>query len=439
MSETHTNGFEGNSITTTGDTHQAALAAAASASVNARFIMAIQRPRSWDDVRVRLLKECARPGFAEVARYNKPIGKGVRGPSIRFAEACFRYSQNMDAPVTTTFEDRFKRILHVQIVDFESNASYSADITIDKTVERREIKDRSVLSQRKNSSGNTVFLVEATEDELLNKQNALVSKALRTLILRMIPGDIIEEGQKACVATLDREDAKDPAMARKRMVDRFAELGIMPRDLEALVGHSLDALQPAELAELRDAYATVRDGEGTWRSILEAKRPNHEGGAATDFERELREQAPSAVIAEAPPAKRATTRKATPAPSSTVTNTSRVSADYTERGRVEPPAPNQPISLAKPGVALEREAKPNPPCVYCGVPVEEQAIWVTPLGGWRHLECRERDPNNPTGASCAVCGNAVADDAIKTATAAGPRWRHPDCSPFAEREPGQEG
>lgn len=290
---TRTQSFGENSLTTSGETHTAALAAAAQASVQARFIVAMQRPRSWDDVRVRVLQECARPGFAAVARYNKPVGKGIRGPSIRFAEACFRYAQNMDAPITTTFEDAFKRILHVQLIDLETNASYSADITIEKIVERRDRKDRDVLGERKNKNGDTVYIVSATEDELLNKQNALVSKSLRTLILRMIPGDIIDEGQRACIDTLANEDAKDPAAAKKKLIDSYADIGIMPKDLEQLVGHSLNMLQPAELSEMREAYATVRDGESTWRAILEAKYPPAEtqssgGGSLHDLEAKLR-------------------------------------------------------------------------------------------------------------------------------------------------------
>lgn len=281
--------FGARAMTTTNETHTSALVAAAQAAVNARFIMAIQRPRNWDEVRARLLKECDRPGFAEVARYNKPIGKGVKGPSIRFAEACLRYAGNLDAPVTTTFEDRYKRILHVAVVDFETNASYAIDITVDKTVERRELKDRTLIAERKNSTGQTVFIVEATEDELLNKQNALVSKALRTQVLRLIPGDIVDEAQRRCIETMATEDKRDPGEAKKRLLDAFAEIGVYPRDLEVFVGHNLDALQPAELRELREVYATVRDGEATWAAVVEARRgPKEAPRGPADLEAKLR-------------------------------------------------------------------------------------------------------------------------------------------------------
>lgn len=269
-------GFGERSIARTAETQSAAMQAQAEASVRARFVMAMQRPRSWDDVRVRLLQECARPGFAEVARYRKPIGQGVEGPSIRFAEACARYAGNLGVETATTYEDATKRIIHVTACDYETNASFSADVTVAKVVERKNAKGRSVAGQRTNSFGDVVYLVEATEDELLNVTNALVSKATRTLILRLIPGDIVEEAQDACMRTLSDRAAKDPSGERKKLCDAFASLGVMPADLARYLGHSLDALQPAELVELRKVFGTIRDGETTWREILATR----EGGAA---------------------------------------------------------------------------------------------------------------------------------------------------------------
>jgi hypothetical protein len=276
--------FGATSLVATGETHTSAMVAAAQAGTNARYIMALQRPRSWDNVRTRLLLECERPGFAKVARYRKPIGKGVMGPSIRFAEACFRLAGNLDAPVTTTFEDREKRILHLVVIDLETNASHSADITIDKTVERRDSTDRVVVASRTNKEGIKVFVVEATEDELLNKQNALISKALRTLVLRLVPGDIVDEGQERCIKTTNDRNAKDPAAAKKEALEAFASVGVFPGALAEYVGHSLDALQPAELDELVQVFTSLRDGEATWEAVLEAKRggPKAEGGAATE-------------------------------------------------------------------------------------------------------------------------------------------------------------
>ncbi len=267
MSSTAIEEFGSKSITKTGETNASAMVAQATASIQARYVMAMQRPRVWDDVRVKLLQECRRPGFAEVARYRKPIGKGIVGPSIRFAEAALRYAGNLGVDTTVDYEDPTRRVMTVTATDFETNASYSSPVSIDKTVERSEPKDRSILATRTNSAGNTVYIVSATEDELLNKQNAMVSKAARTLILRMIPGDIVEEAQAQCVLTLQDRASKDPAGERKKLCDAFAGIGVQPSQLAQYVGHSLDVLNPGELTDLREIFQTIRDGETTWAAV----------------------------------------------------------------------------------------------------------------------------------------------------------------------------
>ena len=256
------------------ETATAALAAQAKAMVEARYVMAMQRPRDLDVVRERLLKECKRPSFAEVARYRKPIGKGVEGPSIRFAEAALRCMTNITVETMTVFDDAEKRIVRVTVTDLEANVPYSQDVTITKTVERRSVKQgETVLRQRLNSKGEPVFLIEATDDDILNKQGALISKAIRTLGLRLIPGDLQDEAMEVVMETLRNRDAQDPDAAKRRLFDAFAGLGVSAEQLKEYLGHKADVLSPKELADLRGLFAALRDGETTWREIMDARQP----------------------------------------------------------------------------------------------------------------------------------------------------------------------
>ena len=264
--------FHGAAMTRSAETASTAVAAQARAAVEARYVMAVKRPRDMDQVRLNILKECKRPGFAAVARYRKPVGDGIEGPSIRFAEAALRCMTNVMPEVATVYEDAEKRIQRVTVTDLEANVTYSSDVTIEKTVERNKLKDGQVpIKSRTNSVGKTTYLVEATEDDLLNKSGALVSKALRTLALRIIPGDILEEAMAQVVETLEKEDAKDPSAARKKLVDVFASFGVKPSDLRDYLGHDLDGVTPAELTELRAVGASLRDGEATWKDSLAHK------------------------------------------------------------------------------------------------------------------------------------------------------------------------
>lgn len=252
--------------------HETATAAAASraqAAIQARYVMAMQRPRDRDQVRVDLLRECRRPSFAAVARWVRPQGrKEISGWSIRFVEAAIRCMRNINSDVTTLYDDAEKRIVRCSVIDYESAVEWTKEITIEKTKERRDLRDGDVpLGTRKNSYGDTVYLLPATDDEVRVKEAALVSKELRTLGLRMIPGDLLDEAAAVVVETIRSEDAKDPDEAKRKIIDGYAQLGIRPADLvEYMGGKPLDQLTLDDMLELRGVFAAVRDGE-RWADI----------------------------------------------------------------------------------------------------------------------------------------------------------------------------
>ena len=247
------------------------MAAQAKAAVEARYIMAMRKPRNFDDARSALMKECKRPYFAQVAKYHKPIGKGIEGPSIRFAEAAIRCMTNIYPEVSTIYDDREKRIVRVAVTDLECNVTYHKDIVVDKTVERQNGSGREIVSERLNTSGKKVFIVLATEDEMLNKENALVSKALRTCALRLIPGDLIDEAMATVEETLAAGDRVDPDAKKKALLDAFDSIGVKPSQVAEYLGHGTDAIQPAEITKLRKIFAALKDGEATWQEVMESK------------------------------------------------------------------------------------------------------------------------------------------------------------------------
>jgi hypothetical protein len=203
------------------------MAQQAAALVQARYIMAERHPRDLDVVREKLLKECTRPSFAEVARYNKPVGKGITGPSIRFAEAALRCMTNIVVETTTLYDDETKRIVQVSVTDLEANVPYSQSVSVEKTVERSSAKPGDVVvRQRLNSYNKPVYILQATDDDILNKQNALISKAIRTLGLRLVPGDIIDECMDLVLETQKKKDAEDPDTAKRKLFDAFGSQGV---------------------------------------------------------------------------------------------------------------------------------------------------------------------------------------------------------------------
>ena len=249
-----------------------AMAAQQKAIVEARYKMALARPRDIDMVRQAMLKDARRPSFANVAIYHKPVGKGIEGPSIRFVEAAIRNMTNILTETATVSEDDERRVIRVAVSDLETNTYFSQDVTVTKTVERAKLpQGEKPIRVRTNSYGKPVYILHGTDDDILNKQNALISKAVRTLGLRLIPGDLVDEALYYVRQTMAKQDAADPDAAKNRLIDAFAQLGVAVESLKDYVGHELSALDPNELQTLRAIYSAIKDGETSWKAIMEEK------------------------------------------------------------------------------------------------------------------------------------------------------------------------
>lgn len=267
------------------ETSSTAVAAQAKAMVEARYVMALQRPRNWDQVRQDLMKECRRPSFAhnKSAYYRKPIGQGVEGLGIRFVEVALRCMTNVLVETSMIFEDASKEIHRVAVTDLESNITYPLDVRVSKTVERsKPMDDGSYISVRTNSYNKPVFTVPANEDDLLNKRAAQISKAIRTLGLRIIPGDMQDEAEEIIKRVRLDEAARDPDAERKKIADAFAGIGVKVADLVEYLGHALDTCSPNELVELRGIYGAIKDGEATWKTLMENKAEQEGAGKKAD-------------------------------------------------------------------------------------------------------------------------------------------------------------
>lgn len=272
-------------------------AAKAKAEVEARFVVAMQRPRDMDDVRARLLLDCRRPEFAKAARYKVP-NRG-EGFTIRFAEAAAAHMTNMYVSAPCIVEDEYQRTICVTVMDLERNLTWTKDVVILKTIERKDSAGREVVRYRTKADGSTIAIVRATDEELLTKENSLVSKAARTGIERVIPPDLKAECLMAITKTVADRITDDPEAERKDIADAFMKLNISPSDLKEYLGTELNQVAPAELAALRELYMSIREGHTTWRDVMAAKRAEageEEPKTATPLKEKLKK-----ATAKAPP------------------------------------------------------------------------------------------------------------------------------------------
>lgn len=260
-----------------------ALEAAAVAEVMVAARLAQMNPRNWLDCRARILKSCGNFLFADAAIYAKPVGgEKKRGFSVRFAEECVRQLGNMKVQISQVADFPDSRVVKVLVWDVETCTSISQDVTVMKRLERRDKSGRVVVGERKNRDGQTVYIVEATDDEMRMIENREVSFAFRNVVLRLVREDLQLEAWDACEKTIRTKVTSDPEAELKAVCDGFRGLNIMPVQLEQRLGHKLADTSPAEILELRHDYKALRDGETTWAAIVEQAEERRTARAASN-------------------------------------------------------------------------------------------------------------------------------------------------------------
>lgn len=250
-------------------TVQTPLQAEAMAHVQARFIIAQARPRSVEQARVELLRECESFTFAESARYALERGnQTISDFSIRFAEAASRVWQNMNTDVQVVLDTPEVRVLRVSVVDLEANNGWGGEVTVEKKVMRKKRPADNPAPALFNFRGEPLYAVPASEEEMTIKTNAQVSKAARSYILRHLPVWLKEECTEAIQATVKRGVESSKTQVLRKLVASYEEQGVQPRQLEAYVGHALAQSSVKEVETLRGLWVGIRDGQTTWAEAM---------------------------------------------------------------------------------------------------------------------------------------------------------------------------
>jgi hypothetical protein len=240
------------------------------AMVEAGFIVAMKAPRNFDQVRQEVLSACRRYRLADNGIYDVAVGGGKRavGPNILLLRAIKTAYRHISIKSYVTYNDDNMQKVLVAGYDLERNLPEELEIVVTKTVERRNPKNREVLSERLNSEDKKVYTVKATDDEVHKKMLQMLGKAQRKILENLIPFDLVDEAMAECYKTLERGSG-DPDADRKVLCDSFAEIGVQPINLEAYLRHSISQITPKELADLRVIYRTIKAGEATFFDYLD--------------------------------------------------------------------------------------------------------------------------------------------------------------------------
>ena len=144
-------------------------------------------------------------------------------------------------------DDDRQMIVQITAIDLETNSIETSEIIVPKTVERKFVKDgQEILGERENSAGKKVYLVRATESEIDMTRKALISKALRNAIFRLVPAELVQTALDTARKTIRSADAKDPKDATRRLIACFGEQGVTVDQIELYIGHTLDKATTAD-------------------------------------------------------------------------------------------------------------------------------------------------------------------------------------------------
>lgn len=283
---------------------KSALSESAKAEVEARYIMAERHPRDIELFRTKLLKECSRPGFADMCEYARPVGwdpetkkqKIATGPTVHLIRAALRAFNNTVEGSRVIENTSERRVTTVVISDYENNHHLFRDITVERLIEKKAkvypqkggkskvVLPQNVVSSRKTSvmdpeTGEleVVYLCGMTLDECRKEEARQVALAKRALGEEMLPRDIIQEAIGVARATIERKIAEDPDAARRNIIDSFdVDFNVGPEALAELLGHTTATVNPVEIKTLRGVYSSMKEGV-TWQEVMQYAETTKKG------------------------------------------------------------------------------------------------------------------------------------------------------------------
>jgi hypothetical protein len=258
------------------------------AEAQGKLVIAKKFPRNEALAFDEAMQACRRIGLAEEAFWSFPRGREtITGSSIHLARELARVWGNIEYNIRELSRKDGVSEMQAFAWDLQTNTLVTQNFT--------------VRHWRDTKSGGYALTDERDIYELTANQG---SRRLRGCIFAVLPSDLIRAAEDECKRTLagsNEEPIKDRV---RKMVSGFSGLGVSAAMIEARLGHSLDAVLPEEIAELRSIFTSIKNGvtvAGEWFGGVKAERET-----ATD----ILEPAP----ATEQPAPKPATKKAKPAP-----------------------------------------------------------------------------------------------------------------------------
>jgi hypothetical protein len=234
--------------------------------LKAAIFLARSFPRDELLCYARLMRSCARPGFADGAEYkfkrgsvkidNQWVDNFVTGPSVQLAREASRCWGNIRYGIRLVALD--EETVHIK--------AYAHDLETNAYVETEDKFARLIQRKKKNGApGETEWIKPDERDlrELINRRGAILE---RNAILKVLPPDAIQDAIAACSKTLRTASEGDLGANKedtlRRLVVGFDGIGVTSAMLASFLGHPVAVINGEELAELRKVFRAIVDGQG---------------------------------------------------------------------------------------------------------------------------------------------------------------------------------
>lgn len=222
--------------------------------VHGQIVMAKKFPRNEVISSNRIVTACKRKKLAEKAEYEYPRGgQKVTGPSIRLAEALAQNWGNIDFGYIELERRNNETQVMAYAWDLETNS--------------RQTKVFTVPHVRETKAGNIPLTNPRDIYELVANQAA---RRVRSCILGIIPGDIVEEAIEQCHRTLIEGEKKPLGDLVKDMARVFQdEFSVPLESIEKYIGCKSSAFSMNDLIRLKKVYTSLKDGMAKREEVFE--------------------------------------------------------------------------------------------------------------------------------------------------------------------------
>lgn len=226
--------------------------------VQAVMVIAKKFPRDEVESYNRIIQSCKRKSLAESAMYEYPRGgTKVTGPSIRLAESMAQNWGNLDFGIAELEQRDGESQVMAYAWDLETNT--------------RQVKIFSVPHVRSTKKGNVPLTDPRDIYEMVANQGA---RRLRSCILGIIPGDVVEAAVRECQKTLVSGNDK-PLIDRVRDGIRLFEekFSVTQEMIEKYIGCKCEAFSENDMIRLNNVYRSLRDGMASREQYFDLPTP----------------------------------------------------------------------------------------------------------------------------------------------------------------------